>query len=131
MFSFTNATHQVSAGDGDAEVTAVYTAGGALSTQALLIELLLSGFFAIACFRARATELGGAGMAPRTLFVLTNRLERLRRTRWQWFAVVLLVVLIRLENGTPIVAELTALAQFLLFLALPSEHTPREAVRKP
>jgi hypothetical protein len=91
-----------------------------LGTQALLVEVLLSSFFAIACFRARAESPSVHGLAPQRLFVLTNRLERLRRTRWQWFAMVLLLVLVRLHFRAPLVAEVTALVQFMVFLALPS-----------
>ena len=91
-----------------------------MGTQALLVEVLLSAFFAVACFRARAESPSVGSLAPRRLFVLADRLERLRRTRWQWFTMVLLLVLVRLQFGTPLVAELTALAQFIVFLALPS-----------
>lgn len=92
-----------------------------MGTPALYVEILLSAFFAIACFRARAESSGFQGMAPSRLFVLTDRLERLRRTRWQWCAIVLLLVVVRLQMGTPMVAEVTALAQFIVFLALPSQ----------
>ncbi|HVZ82404.1 MAG TPA: hypothetical protein VG893_01930 [Terracidiphilus sp.] len=101
-----------------------------MGLQAILVELLLSGFFAIACFRARAEAPSASGLAPQQLFTLVDRLERLRRSRWQWFAMVLLLVLVRLEHGAPIVAELTALAQFGLFLALPTARMPKEALRR-
>jgi len=102
-----------------------------MGKQALLIELMLSGFFAIACFRARAEVRNSEGFAPQRLFVLTNRLERLRRTRWQWATMVLLLVVVRLQLGAPIVVELTALAQFVVFIALPSEGTRAGALRRP
>jgi hypothetical protein len=101
-----------------------------LSTQALLIEMLLSGFFAVACFRARANTLDSMRIAPRALFVLTDRLERLRRSRWQWFSMVLLLVLVRLERGTPMVAELTVLAQFIVFMSLPTQKASLEVIRR-
>jgi hypothetical protein len=62
------------------------------------------------------------------LFVLTDRLERLRRSRWQWFSMVLLLVLVRLQKGTPMIAELTALVQFIVFLSLPAQKTSLEVV---
>jgi hypothetical protein len=102
-----------------------------MSTQALLIEFLLSGFFAIACFRARAESPTGGGLAPAQLFKLTDRLTRLRRTRWQWCAMVLLLVIMRLQSGAPLVAELTALAQFVVFLALPSQSDPAGVLHRP
>jgi len=101
-----------------------------MSTQALLIELLLSGFFAVACFRARAESPASRGFAPARLFVLTDRITRLRRTRWQWCAMVLLLVFVRLQFGTPLVAELTGLAQFIVFLALPSQSVPSGVLRR-
>jgi hypothetical protein len=102
-----------------------------MSTQALLLELLLSGFFAVACFKARAEDLGKVALTPRNFFRLTDRLERLSRTRWQWFAMVLVVVLVRMQSGLPLLIELTAGLQFVIFLALPAaKRTPEKAPRK-
>lgn len=102
-----------------------------MNYQALLVELLLSGFFAIACFLARAESHDVRGLAPQKLFVLTDRLERLRRSRWQWFAVVLLLFVLRKQIGAPLVVELTALAQFLVFLALPTIKPAPGTLRRP
>lgn len=101
-----------------------------MNIQALLIELLLSGFFAVACFRARAAEPSLHGLAPQNLFALTDRLERLKRTRWQWFAVVLVLVVVRMQVKAPIVAELTGLVQFILFLALPTAKNATGVLRR-
>lgn len=101
-----------------------------MGNQAMLIEVLLSAFFAVACFRARAEAPSAHGLAPQRLFVLTDRLERLRRTRWQWFSMVLVLVLARVQFGTPLVAELTVLAQFIVFLALPSQKHATEVLRR-
>ena len=38
-----------------------------MNTQALLAEILLSGFFAVACLRARAESPSMEGLAPQTL----------------------------------------------------------------
>ena len=101
-----------------------------MSARALMIELLFAGFFAVACFRARAaTSPDLKGIAPQALFKLTGRLERLRRSRWQWFCMVLLLILIRMQLGAPLVAELTVAAQFILFLSLPSAKQPVEVPR--
>ncbi len=102
-----------------------------MSIQALLIESLLAGFFAVACFRARAESPNTDGLAPQRLFVLTDRLERLRRTRWQWATMVLLLVVVRLQFNAPLVAELTGLVQFIVFLALPSQRTPAGVLHRP
>jgi hypothetical protein len=101
-----------------------------MSTKALYLELLVSGFFAIACFKARATDLRSAAVTPRNFFQLKNRLERLSITRWQWFSMVLLVMAVRLQSGVPLMVEITAAAQFVIFLALPvqkQEHKPESA----
>ena len=102
-----------------------------MSNQALLAELLLSGFFAVACFRARAEAPDVRGLAPQRLFVLTDRLERLRRTRWQWFSMVVLLMFIRRQSGAPLVAEVTAVMQFIVFLALPSQKKFSPKALKP
>jgi hypothetical protein len=92
-----------------------------VNNKALLLEVLLSGFFAVACIRARGSGVEAVALAPRDFLRLTDRLERLRRTRWQWFSMVLVIVLVRLQSGLPLVVELTALAQFVTFLALPTQ----------
>jgi hypothetical protein len=104
-----------------------------MSTQALLVEVLLSAFFAVACFRARSGSSDVRGLAPKRLFVLTDRIERLRISRWQWCSMVVLLLLVRMQHGAPMVAEVTVLAQFILFMALPS-HKPslqRNSMQKP
>lgn len=98
-----------------------------MGLQAILVELLLSGFFAVACFRARAESPDMNGLAPQKLFMLTDRIERLRKSRWQWCAMVLLLIVVRTEQGTPILAELTVLMQFILFLALPAKNSSKFA----
>ncbi len=98
-----------------------------MGTQALFVEILLSAFFAVACLRARSDAPSLRGLTPRRLFSLTGRLDRLRRSRWQWFSMVLLLVLMRLQMGVPLVAEITVAAQFLAFLALPSLKPAAEA----
>lgn len=91
-----------------------------MSPMALLAEILLSGFFAVACLRARAESPSPRGLAPGRLFVLSGRLERLRQSRWQWICMVMLLMLMRKQVGAPLVAELTVAAQFIVFLSLPS-----------
>lgn len=90
-----------------------------MNEKALFLELLISGFFAIACFKARGAEPGQIALRPRDLLRLTDRVERMSRSRWQWFAMVGILVLVRLQTGVPMVVELTALAQLIVFLALP------------
>ncbi|HUX45854.1 MAG TPA: hypothetical protein VMV57_13980 [Terracidiphilus sp.] len=98
--------------------------------QAMLVEILLSGFFALACFKARAEEPSAQGLAPQRLLAMTDRLERLKRSRWQWFAMVLLLVVVRVQMGVPMVAEVTVLAQFVLFLMLPTQKPVMGVLRR-
>ena len=100
--------------------------GGILDAKAFLVEILLSAFFAVACFRARAHSIGAEGLGLRQQFALTDRLQRLRQSRWQWFAMVLLLVMLRLQKGTPLMAELTVLVQLIVFLALPTDKPRRD-----
>ena len=101
-----------------------------MNAQALMVELLIAGFFAVACFRARAVHsLEFTTVTPRSIFGLTGRLERLRRTRWQWCTMVLLLMVVRMQLGTPVVAEFTAAAEFLVFLALPVVQPAAGAAR--
>lgn len=100
-----------------------------MDLQALLVEILLSGFYAVACFRARAESPTARGLAPQRLFVLTDRIERLRRSRWQWFAMVLLLYVMRGQSGVPMIAEVTALTQFIVFCALPTSRQASSALK--
>jgi hypothetical protein len=89
--------------------------------KTILIELMLAGFFAVACMRARA----GANL-PLTfgdLFSMPTRLERLRRSRWQWFAMVAFMLVLRLQDQLPVAVELMAALEFAVFLALPVKAT--------
>lgn len=100
-----------------------------MTTESMLLELLLSGFFAVACLKARPS--GMHEVRLNSLFYLTDRLERLRRTRWQWCAMVIVLVFSRMQMQTPIVAELTGLAQFLVFLALPTKKLALQVPVRP
>jgi hypothetical protein len=84
-----------------------------------LLELLLAGFFAVACFRARKPT--GADQKPTlgSLFRFTSRLERLRRSRWQWFAMVAIMLALRLQNQLPLSVEIMVGTMFLIFLVFP------------
>ena len=62
---------------------------------------------------------GQIALRPRDLLRLTDRVERLSRTRYQWFAMVGILILVRLQAGVPLAVEITAAVQFVVFLALP------------
>jgi len=97
-----------------------------MDLQTQLFELLLAGFFAIACFRARANK---TDQAPhwKDFFYLTGRVERLLSTKWQWCCMVLLLLIIRQQAGVPVIFELTVLAQLAVFMALPTGTPSRTA----
>jgi hypothetical protein len=87
--------------------------------KTVLFELLIAGFFAIACLRAHGPIEVGRKPTLGDFLHLSGRLERLRQTRWQWFSMVGLMLLIRLQQPVPLVLEVMAALQFVLFLALP------------
>ena len=97
-----------------------------MNQRTVLLELLLSGFFAVACIRAAAPA---SSANPSTfllkLFRFPGRIERLRRSRWQWFAMVALMIVLRLQLQLPLVLELMAALQFLVFLVLPTRTDAR------
>ena len=94
---------------------------GAMNTRTLLIELLLSGFFAVACLRASAPG------SLKNLFRFPGRIERLRRSRWQWFAMVSLMIVLRLQHQLPLALEPIAVLLFVLFLAIPARMEGADA----
>jgi hypothetical protein len=98
-----------------------------MGTRGLLLELLLTGFFAVACMRARAVPVNGHSMRLSDLFVFAGRIERLRRTRWQWCSIVVLLIMARLQWGLPIFVELTFAALLVLFLAIPAQPQGNKA----
>ena len=100
-----------------------------MNRETMLVELLLGGFFAVACMRAfipQASEKLSFG----NLFRIPSRLERLRRSRWQWFSIVALLLIVRLQRGMPLVLEFTVAFEFLLFFALPSTAEAMHGARR-
>jgi hypothetical protein len=90
-----------------------------------LLELLLAGFFAIACFRSRAPLRAGEKPGFLKLFRLSGRIERLRRSRWQWFSIVAIMLVLRLQHQLPPAIELMVGLMFLIFLVLPVRQVVR------
>jgi hypothetical protein len=90
-----------------------------MHTKTLLIELLLAGFFAVACLKARIPTTGDLPPGFADFFRLPSRLERLRRSRWQWFAMVAFMLVLRLQDQLAVTTELMVMIEFVLFLALP------------
>lgn len=98
-----------------------------MNEKTVLIELLLAGFFAVACLRAQAPVDRDKKISD--FFRLTGRLERLRRSRWQWFAMVAFMLVLRLQHELPAVLELIVLLEFALFMAVPKASTAEVRAR--
>ena len=84
-----------------------------------LIELMLSGFFAVACLRACVRDNPDGALNFKELLRFPGRIERLRRSRWQWFSMVALLLAVRLQMGLPLVVEILVATELVIFLALP------------
>src|SRR5216684_4797959 len=98
--------------------------------EILLFELLISGFFAVACIRACVPAALDGKLTFSDLFRFPGRLERLHRTRWQWFSMVALLLVLRLQTGLPAVLEVIVAGEFAVFMALPVRATTTDARRK-
>jgi hypothetical protein len=90
-----------------------------MNGKSMLISVLLAGFFAIACVRAHEPSGSSARLSFGDFFRMPSRLERLRRSRWQWFALVALMLVLRLQQTLPVAMEIMVALEFILFLALP------------
>ncbi len=98
-----------------------------MNGKLMLAELLLSGFFAIACIRAHGPIAAGERMTFGQLFRFPDRLNRLKRSRWQWASMVALMLVLRLQQQLPLVLEILVAAEFLLFLSFPSRSEVRSS----
>ena len=84
------------------------------------VELLLAGFFAVACIRASVPSALNGKLRFQDLLRFPNRLERLRRTRWQWFSMVAVLLAVRMQTGVPTILEAIVAVQFVIFFVLPT-----------
>jgi hypothetical protein len=101
-----------------------------MSAHVILVETILAGFFAVACIRACVPDTPGDKLSFSNLLRLPGRIERLRRSRWQSFSMVALLLVIRLQMGLLFVLELIVAFQFLIFLALPTKSQPTDGPRR-
>jgi hypothetical protein len=95
-----------------------------------LFEMILAGFFAVACLRACVPATPEERLNFKNLFRFPGRIERLRRSRWQWFSMVALLLVLRLQAGLPLILELIVAVEFLIFLALPTRAETTKGARK-
>lgn len=100
-----------------------------MNHRIMLLELLLGGFFAVACIRTCVPSSADSKLTFGNLFRLPGRIERLRKSRWQWFSMVLLLLICRLQNQLPLVLELMVATEFAIFLALPAAAEARARAR--
>jgi hypothetical protein len=92
-----------------------------MDTRTILMELLFAGFFAVAVVRAHEPATPGGPSSLADFFRLSGRWERLRRSRWQWFALVAFMLVLRLQQQLPLVLEAMVVLQFAVFMAMPSQ----------
>lgn len=95
-----------------------------------LFELLMAGFFAVACLRAHGPIATDSRLSIGEFLRLPDRLERLRRTRWQWASMVAILLVVRLQQPIPLGLEIMIVAQFLLFMALPVRAAGKVGVKR-
>jgi len=95
----------------------------------MLVELILGGFFAVACMRTSVPSAADGSLRFADLMRLPNRIERLRRSRWQWFSMVALLLVIRLQKGMPLVLEVTVALMLVVFFALPTRAPAKAGAR--
>ena len=96
----------------------------------MLVEVILAGFFAVACIRACVPAAPEDKLSFSKLLRFPGRIERLRRSRWQWFSMVALLLVLRLQAGLPLVLEAIVAVEFLIFLALPTRAETTKQTRK-
>jgi len=86
----------------------------------MLVEAILAGFFAVACIRACVPANPNGKLSFSDLLRFPGRIERLRRSRWQWFSMVALLLVVRLQAGLPLALEAIVAVELVVFLALPT-----------
>ena len=91
-----------------------------MGRTALLFELLMAAFFSIACIRAHPPFDIERRLKFSELFCLSDRIERLKRSQWQWFSMVAVLLAVRLQTGVPSILEAIVAVQFVVFFALPT-----------
>jgi hypothetical protein len=92
----------------------------------MLVEAILAGFFAVACIRACVPASPNGKLVFSDFLRFPGRIERLRRSRWQWFSMVALLLVIRLQAGLPLALEAIVAVEFVIFFALPTRAETAE-----
>ena len=95
-----------------------------------LFELLMAGFFAVACLRAHGPIATDGRLTIGEFLRLPDRLERMRRTRWQWASMVAILLVVRLQQSIPLGLEIMIAVPFLIFMALPARAEAKSEVKR-
>ena len=90
-----------------------------------IVELLLTGVFGLVCFSDRSPRRADGKTMFRSSFQRSGRLERLRRSRWQYMAIVAVMLVLRIQHTLPPTVELTVGLLFLVMLAFPIRYAVR------
>lgn len=90
-----------------------------------VIELLLAGFFGIACFWVPTVDTVAANRLFGWMARISLRLDSLRRSRWQWLTVVGTMLGLRMKHQLPPAMELAIGLTFLILLAFPLRQVIR------
>lgn len=93
--------------------------GGFVIDKLTVLEVLLAGFFCVACFWAPSVNFAASNSLFAWVAQLSVRLDSLRRERWQWLTVVGTMLGLRLQHALPPVIELMVGLTFLILLAFP------------
>src|SRR5882672_10235733 len=101
-----------------------------MNLSTMLVETILAGFFAVACIRACVPANPSGKLQFSDLLRFPGRIERLQRTRWQWFSMVALLLVIRLQSGLPLVLELIVALEFVVFVASPTRAISPKVLRR-
>jgi hypothetical protein len=107
-------------GSSDAIFSKLRKGGSEMFSKDLLFELLLTGFFALACLRAQVGHEDNGPLRFNELFRFRGKIERLRRSRVQWISILVLLILARIQWSLSLFVELLAALMFVGFLALPT-----------
>jgi hypothetical protein len=97
--------------------------------KTVLFELLMAGFFAVACIRAHGPVESGHELTFGEFFRLSDRRERLKHTHWRWFSMIGLLLMIRLQEPILLGLEIMVAAQLVIFLTLPVRAVAKGGAR--
>lgn len=83
------------------------------------LEVLIAGFFGIACFWAPTVNSDASNRLFAWVAHISLRLDSLRRERWQWLTVIATMLGLRIQHQLPPIIELMVGLTFLILLAFP------------